>query len=48
MGIFIGIAGCFWYTAYKQWEAQQAKKGNMIKIQVDYLNTPLARGLANS
>merc|ERR1719238_1408764 len=27
VGIFIGIAGCFWYTAYKQWEAQQAKKG---------------------
>ena len=27
VGIIVGIAGCFWYTAYKQWEAQQAKKG---------------------
>lgn len=26
MGIIIGLAGCFWYSAYKQWEAQQAKK----------------------
>merc|ERR1712166_642184 len=26
VGIFIGLAGCFWYSAYKQWEAQQAKK----------------------
>ena len=25
VGILVGLVGCFWYSAYKQWEAHQAK-----------------------
>ena len=26
VGILVGLAGCFWYTAYKQWEATAADR----------------------
>jgi len=26
VGIFVGLSGCFWYSAYKQWETHQANQ----------------------
>jgi drug/metabolite transporter (DMT)-like permease len=32
VGIVIGLIGCFWYTAYKQWEAQSKAKAATVGI----------------